>query len=114
MLISELIFVIMFLAKALNTINNVNENYENVCFFSLSSGGPREEDIPRNTYCCILATTSYQTSQVKECWCDVGENGVNWPFFRIRYISKLKTHFCTLSTLKGGAFILLSWDVNLK
>ena len=35
-------------------------------------------------------------------------------FFRKRYISKLTTHFCTLSTLTGGTFILLSCTVNLK
>ena len=30
-------------------------------------------------------------------------------FFRKRYISKLKAHFCTLSTLAGVAIILLLW-----
>ena len=45
----------------------------------------------------------------------VGEDGVNWPFFFTkRYISKLKTYFCTLSTLAGVAYIILCWDVNLK
>ena len=33
-------------------------------------------------------------------------------FFRKRYISKLKANCCTLSTMAGVAFILLSWDVN--
>ena len=45
----------------------------------------------------------------------IGEDGVKLAaFFRKRYISKLTTHFCTLSTLTGGTFILLSCTVNLK
>ena len=48
---------------------------------------------------------------------NIGEDGVNWPFFCAKwYISKLKTYFWTLSPLAGVSIILLCWDVivNLK
>ena len=38
--------------------------------------------------------------------------GILAVFFRKRFISKLKTHFCTLSALAGVAIILFSWGAG--